>query len=153
MLPQQGDYERRHTTLVSLFRPPDVVSWDVLRAEMRAGVARVVPEWAGTGYSLLWAYAREQGVVIGEADDCATAGHPLLYLHSALRIQHGVGRWPPLVRLAFEEFKHETVSHVFSRPKGWAPIEDRGSSGRPSDRPAAEIGGHSGRRGSLRLEF
>lgn len=154
MIPQQGDYERRHTTLWALFRPPEEVSWDALRAEMRAGVAAIVPEWAGTGYAILWAYAKTRGVILGEPDgDLLTPGHPLLYLQGALRIQGSVGHWPPLVIRAFEEFQHEKVLTVLSYPKGWTAEENRSGSGRQGHSQAPVRGADKGRRGTLRLKF
>lgn len=131
MIPQQGDYGHRHSTLVALFRPPDGVSWDVMRSEMRAGVAAVVPEWAATGYFLLRAYALAHGVEVGEADDLMTPGHPMRYLQSAVSLQHGAaGHWPPLVIKAFEEFRHGKVLEILPYPEGSASGDSREGSGR-----------------------
>ena len=102
---QSGDYDRRERGLLALYRPRDLVEFDVHRAEARAGVVDLVPECFRVPYGILRAYAEARGVHLGAPDERSEIPdwHPCLYLWSALRFRGGVGRYPPLVVSAFEE--------------------------------------------------
>lgn len=106
MIPTYGDYERRHTGMLHLMRPSDLHDYDILVAEMRAGVADQVPPQLATGYAILRAYARAKGRSLGAECHTWTHMHPMLYLQSALAIQGTASQWPHLVITAYEEFIH-----------------------------------------------
>lgn len=111
--PPAGDYDRRERGLVSLFRPQDAIEWDLLRAEMSAGLVEHVPEWARIPFDVLQAYVDTRGGTLGEPElnyDIPQMGHPCKYLWSAIRFQGGGAHWPPLVVSAYEELMDGTVS-------------------------------------------
>lgn len=113
----QGDYERRTRGLEALFRPRDLLEYDILRSEMCAGRA---DGWAGTmatPYIILRAYALAQGTSVGaEWDGEWIPGHVMGYLASAIIIQGHATRYPPLVITAYEELLNESVPKVFLEP-------------------------------------
>jgi len=113
-LTQAGDYDRREVGLEKLFCPRDWLEWDVLRAELIAGVVGYVPEWARSPYGVLRAYAVLRGDDLGieSAPDVSLYGHPVKYLWSALQIQRSAGHFPPLVVSAYEEIKHGQVFKI-----------------------------------------
>lgn len=93
--------------LRALFRPVDDFEWELLVAEMRAGVVEWVPEWARIGYLILWHYCDgELGVEPPEWVEWV--GHPMKYLASVIRVQGSCSRWPTLVVSAYEELDHES---------------------------------------------
>lgn len=102
--PLEGDYGVRERGLDALFRPRDLLEWEVLLGEMRIGRVEWVPEWARVGYAILWFYAEAQGESLGAepAEPDRWTGHPMKYLYSVLRV-HEVSQWPPLVVSAYEE--------------------------------------------------
>ena len=108
MLKHDGDYELRARGLEGLFRVRDLVEWDVLRTEMVVGVCDGSTSHC-TPYIILGAYAD-----IGEPCTGWTAGHPMGYLASAIRIQGVSQRICPLVRTALEELRElrNLVAHV-----------------------------------------
>jgi len=97
MTKHDGDYELRVRGLEGLFRVRDLVEWDVLRTEMVMGVADGSTPHT-TPYIILGAYAD-----IGEPCTGWTAGHPMGYLASAIRIQGVSGKKCPLLVTALEE--------------------------------------------------
>ena len=105
--PQAGDYGLRGRGLLALFRPQDLVEYDVLRAEMSYQMVSYVPSWAVIPYDLLGAYAGTlPDRIVEEPQEPDYSGHPLKYLWTAWRIQGIVSRWPPLVVSAYEELIH-----------------------------------------------
>lgn len=98
--PPEGDYGVRMRGLDALFRPQDPVEWEVLRLEMQQGLVERVPEWAIVGYTILWYYSDGE---IGCSPPPGVGSGPMRYLASALRIQRGCSRWPPIVVSAYEE--------------------------------------------------
>lgn len=100
-----GDYDRRERGLLALYRPRDLVEFDVHRAEARAGVVDLVPECFRVPYGVLRAYAATRGRYLGEEDlrSGLPPWHPCLYLWSAIRVRGGSGRYPPLIISAFKE--------------------------------------------------
>lgn len=104
---QGGDYDHRERGLLALYRPADLIEFDVHRAECQAGVVAWVPDHFRVPYAVLRACAEARGVRLGERDTRpeVPGWHPCLYLWSALRIRGGAGRYPPLVVSAFEELR------------------------------------------------
>lgn len=117
--PQAGDYDRRESGLWAMMRPCDLLEFDVLRAEMYVGSTAYVPGWARIPYTILWHYADAvRNESLGENPDqigAPTAGHPCLYLYSALRIQGPGSWWPPLIISAYEELMNGTIPEVLRR--------------------------------------
>jgi hypothetical protein len=104
-----GDYDHRERGLVALYRPADLIEFDVHRAECKAGVVGYVPDHFRVPYAVLRGCAEARGVSLGERDDRSWAppSHPCLYLWSALRIKgHSQCYYPPLVLSAWEELKN-----------------------------------------------
>lgn len=83
-------------------RPTDAVEWEILRAEMLAGIVSSTPAWAVVPYGILRAYAETQGRSLGDRVE-GFCEHPMCYLWHALELGHGGGRWPALVVSAYEE--------------------------------------------------
>jgi len=90
-----------------LFRPRELVEYDVLRHEMRLGLVSYVPQWAVIPYVVLWAYAGDRR---GIGQECLDAivwnnNHPLKWLCSVIRLHGGGSHWPTLVSTAYEELR------------------------------------------------
>jgi len=100
---RQGDYEQWAKGLEGLFRVRDLVDWDILRAEMVAGVSDGNVGVASTPYIILRAHALARGVSIGDPCIEWVAGHVMGYLASAILLQGVSGPVCPLVRTAVEE--------------------------------------------------
>jgi hypothetical protein len=112
-----GDYDRRMRGLFPLFRPIDLLEYDILRAEMVAGCAPGTAWDMATPYIILRAYAAAQGRSIGaDWDGQWYPGHIMGYLASAIRIQGSVSHYPTLVVSAYEELINESVPKVFCDP-------------------------------------
>lgn len=142
----QGDYDRRMRGLEALFRPEDLVEYDVLVRQMAAGRATGEAGGMSTPYTILRAYCEQQGVSVGEPCTGWVAGHCMGYLASALLIQHGrCGRWPILVVSAYEEFLNEQVPKVFLDPhsSGATGRTRRRRTGPPGHLRTPEAGVHT----------
>lgn len=103
-----GDYDHRERGMLALYRPVDLIEFDVHRAECKAGVVGYVPDHFRVPYAVLRGCAEVRGVSLGEQDnrDWTPPSHPCLYLWSCLRIKgHSEGYYPPLVVSAFEELR------------------------------------------------
>jgi hypothetical protein len=83
-------------------RPRDLVEWDLLRAEMVAGVVASTPTWAVVPYGILRAYAASQRRDLGSHVE-GYCEHPMCYFWSGLELGHAGSRWPAVVISAYEE--------------------------------------------------
>lgn len=102
LTPLTGDYGIRESGLMRMMRPREMVEYDVLYHEMRAGVVADVPQWTIVGYGLLRLYAKQYKRDLGAAPS-GTCEHPLAYLWSATQLQGPCSGWPPLVLSAYAE--------------------------------------------------
>ena len=102
LTPLTGDYGIRESGLMRMMRPREMVSYDVLYQEMRAGIVADVPQWAIVGYGLLRLYAKQYKRDLGAAPS-GICEHPLAYLWSATQLQGSCSGWPPLVLSAYSE--------------------------------------------------
>src|SRR6185369_1130818 len=100
---QSGDYWVRERGLDMLFRPGDLLEYDVLRAEMRLGLVSYVPKWARIPYVVLWAFAADRRSLGEECLEPVVGSHPLKWLCSVIRQQGPGSHWPSLVTTAYEE--------------------------------------------------
>ena len=107
-----GDYLHQKGGLELLYRPDDLVDFDVHRAELCAGVVAHVPEPFRAPYACLEALADHSGLSLGSyVEDFGVPleftvkQHPCTYLWHCLKIQGFRGHMPPLVISAFEEIK------------------------------------------------
>jgi len=112
--PQPGDYWVRERGLVMLFRPRELVEFDVLRHEMRLGLVSYVPGWAVIPYACLWAYARHRRGVGNECVGEPVGGHPLKWLWSCLKQQPDGGHFPVLISSAYEELQDGSLFEPLS---------------------------------------
>lgn len=99
----EGDYEVRSRGLEALFRVRDLVEWDILRAEMAAGVSDGRVGASSTPYIILHAFCGLRGVSIGAECEGWAAGHVMGYLASAIVLRGVSSRPPILVVTAVEE--------------------------------------------------
>jgi len=116
---QAGDYDRRERGLQALFyHTPDLIEWEILKAEMSVGAVGYVPAWARSPYGVLRAYALTRGDDLGieSEPDTSNWGHPVKYLWSAIQLQREAGHFPSLVTSAYEELKHGSFFEIFRRP-------------------------------------
>lgn len=125
---QAGDYCRRERGLEKMLRPPDLVEYDVLRAEMHLGLVHYVPTWAAVPVALLAAFSAHRGnpIDVEPAEPDPHQGHPLKFLWTALQIQKSIPNWPPLVVSAYEEL-NGTVFETLRPVDG--PEDDEADSG------------------------
>lgn len=84
-------------------RVRDWVEWDVLQAEMSAGVVEQVPQWAVVPYGLLRLYGLSQKRSLG-GHVSGYCQHPMGWLWHAFEIQPGAHSWPAAVISAYSEF-------------------------------------------------
>lgn len=103
-----GDYDHRERGLRSLYRPLDLLEFDIHRMECKMGLVKNIPESYRVPYGILWSCADSRGISLGvkELGSSTPPSHPCLYLWSSIRIKgHSGGYYPPLVTSAMEELK------------------------------------------------
>lgn len=97
-----GDYGIRESGLLRMMRPKNMVEYDILYHEMRAGVVDTIPQWAIVGYGILRLYAKQYKRDLGAAPS-GHCEHPLGHLWSTFQARGYGSYWPPLVLSAYSE--------------------------------------------------